>query len=80
MGLLVRNGDTRKGTSGRQQLVMRSAEFGTASARHSRKRAAFLAGMMYAAKILAKSDSLDAAKGQIRTALIKTAARTTISA
>lgn len=73
-GLIVRNGDTRPGASGRQQLVLRLARFGTPSARKVRKTA-FLAGLMYGAKLLARADSLENARQQMKHALIDTSKR-----
>lgn len=75
-GLIVRNGDTRPGASGRQQLVMRSAEFGVAMERKVHKTA-FLAGLMYGAKIVAAAKSLEEAKAKMRSALLTTAKRST---
>lgn len=75
-GLIVRNGDTRPGASGRQQLVLRSAEFGATSARRVRKTA-FLAGLMYGAKLVAAAKDLDTAKAGLRSALLTTAKRST---
>lgn len=71
-GLIVRNGDTRPGLSGRQQLVLRSAEFGTPSAGRVRK-SAFLAGLMYGAKLVSAAEDLKAARTALREALVKTA-------
>lgn len=74
--LIVRNGDTRPGASGRQQLVLRSAEFGTASVGKVRKTA-FLAGLMYGAKLVAASKDMEAARARLKAALLTTAKRST---
>lgn len=72
-GAICRNGDTRAGASGRQQLVLRSAEFATKAlgtpAKH--KRTGFLAGLIYAAKIVAKHPDLASVRAEIKAELIK---------
>jgi len=75
-GLICRNGDTRAGGSGRQQLVLRDACFGTplaTSSLASMKRTGFLAGLMYAAKIVATSADLPTVKLKLKGELIKAA-------
>jgi hypothetical protein len=77
-GLIVRMGDTRLAKTGRQQLVMRHAKFCTeapARAAAKLKKTGFLAGLMYAARIVAKSDDLASAKRSLRSELLKVASK-----
>lgn len=83
-GLICRNGDTRPGASGRQQLILRSARFaapvapsGTHPAAGKRRRSAFLAGLMYAAKMAATASDLPTLKSTLKHELLKAAKRTT---
>lgn len=75
-GLIVRDGDTRPGKSGHQQLVMRAAEFASTAPRVSGrklKRSGFLAGLMFAGKIAAESPDILVLKKRLREELIKAA-------
>lgn len=77
-GLIVRDGDTRPGKSGHAQLVMRAAEFASsspASPAGKLKRSGFLAGLMFAGKIVAESPDMAALKARLRDELVKAANR-----
>lgn len=77
-GKIFRAGDTRPGTSGRQQKVMRAARYAaiapTVTAKKE-KRNGFLAGMMFVAKLVIASSDLNDAKQRIKSELIKAAKR-----
>lgn len=78
-GKIFRLGDTRPGSSGRQQKVMRVARYKTAASSgvvtpiKKEKRTGFLAGMMFAAKLVVASSDLDSAKRALKSELIKAA-------
>ena len=56
-GAICRNGDTRRGDSGRQQQVMRDGKYGIVKVVPAAKpRNPFLAGMMFAAKAIVTAD------------------------
>lgn len=79
-GLLFRNGETRKGTSGRMQMVMRAAEFAESvpivAPGLKPRRNPFLSGLMFAASLVAKSTDLKEARNSLRVELIKAARKT----
>ena len=79
LGKVVRLGDTRPGVSGKQQLVMRHADFvlpGLVPAIPRRgKKNPFLEGMKFAAKVVLRNSDLDAAKRDLRNELLKVATR-----
>ena len=76
---VIRCGDTRMGASGKQQLVMRSAAHATSfpapKVRKVRKKTGFLAGMLYATKILIAASDLTEAKRVMKKELIKASKR-----
>lgn len=76
-GLIFRNGETRRATSGRMQMVMRAAEFAEGvpivAAGIKPRRNPFLAGLMFAARLVAKSPDLKEARNSLRVELIKAA-------
>lgn len=76
-GEIFRAGDTRPGESGRQQKVMRSKEYApttpTVVATKKAKKNPFLAGMMYATRIMLAEPDLAAAKEALRKELLKVA-------
>jgi len=84
-GLIVRLGDTRRGASGKQQLIMRAAVYAkTVTAAPSKpvgrkskqKRNPFLKGMMHVAKVLIKQpDFGTAARAALKAELIKAAGK-----
>lgn len=77
-GEIVRDGDTRPGLSGRQQQVMRTAEHASTAPKvfmKKGKRAAFLAGMMFAAKVVLKAGDYPAAKAALLDEIKKAAKR-----
>lgn len=78
-GLIFRAGDTRSGESGRQQKVMRAIEWSTTTpivlATPKAKKNPFLAGMMYATKIMLAAPDLTEAKCALKRELLKAAAR-----
>lgn len=68
LGVIFRNGETRPGVSGRQQMVMRHALFATTALMTSppkEKRTAFIRGMMMAAKIVLKAGDYNSAKNEL---------------
>lgn len=76
LGLICRNGDTRAGASGRQQLVLRCSTFGTtptATSPAAHKRTGFLAGLMYTAKLATTSADMGELKLKLKGELIKAA-------
>jgi hypothetical protein len=79
-GLIFRNGETRRATSGRMQMVMRAAEFAESvpivAAGIKPRRNPFLSGLMFAARLVAKSPDLDQARKALRVELIKAARKT----
>lgn len=77
-GQIFRAGDTRPGASGRQQKVMRSSEYAaTTPILPAVKKAKnpFLAGMIYATRIVLKEADLTGAKLALRKELLKAAKR-----
>lgn len=78
-GRIVRVGDTRKGASGKQQMVMRASKFVSPSMipAMSKKvrKTGFLAGLMYAAKIVVKASDMNEAKKQLKSELLKVSKR-----
>lgn len=77
-GKIIRVGDTRPGVSGKAQLVMRHAKFASVApviVKKRKKRNPFLAGMMFAAKVVLKEPDLETAKKALKTELIKAAKR-----
>lgn len=67
-GFMFRNGDTRPGSSGRQQLVMRHVRFAdeVPIARPGKKHPnPFLAGMIHAAKTMIAAGDYTAAKAAL---------------
>jgi len=77
-GKMVRMGDTRVGVSGKRQLVMRGVMYAATLPlipAKKKKRNPFLAGMMFAAKLVVKASDLDAARAALKTELIKAARR-----
>lgn len=74
-GVICRNGDTRPGASGREQLILRASRYATIMPVARRKRTAFLEGMIYATKIVKASEDLSVAKKKLKEALIKAAVR-----
>ena len=63
-GLILRAGDTMPGESGRQQKVMRHSKYFsiTPMVKIKRKPPGFLAGMMYATRVMMKASDLNDAK------------------
>lgn len=81
-GAIYRAGDTRSGKSGRQQLVMRLASFSASVPRvkppappRKKKRSGFLAGLMYATKIIINEPDFHSAKRALRKELLKAAGK-----
>lgn len=77
-GLIFRNGDTRAGASGKQQLVMRHAKFADEELvkRPPRKsRNPFLAGMIFATKTMLKAGDFASAKAALSIEIRKAAKR-----
>jgi hypothetical protein len=78
-GQIFRAGDTRPGESGRQQKVMRSIEHAATTpivlATKKAKTNPFLAGMMYATRIVLKEPDLAAAKLALKKELLKAATK-----
>ena len=76
-GRMIRLGDTRIGISGKQQLVMRATKFTPKAVKASKKvnKTGFLAGLMFAARILVAAESLASAKANLKRELIKAAKR-----
>lgn len=76
-GQVFRNGEKRVGKSGCQQLVIRhikhSATVPLVLPGSKVKKDGFMKGLMYAAKILLKESDLDAAKKQLKTAILEKA-------
>lgn len=74
-GMIFRAGDTRLGPSGRQQKVMRSIAFASVVPilPIEKKKNPFLAGMMFAAKVILKASNLDEAKSALVIELRKVA-------
>lgn len=76
-GQIFRAGDTRPGESGRQQKVMRAIEYAPTTpmvvATKKAKKNPFLAGMMYATRIMLKEPDFTAAKEALRKELLKAA-------
>ena len=79
-GRIVRLGDTRIGASGKQQLVLRATEFTagkTPAATRKAGKTGFLAGLMFAAKIVVKHEDMAEVKAELKRELLKAARRTT---
>lgn len=78
-GLIFRAGDTRPGPSGRQQRVLRAIEWSTSTpivmATKKAKLNPFLAGMIYATRVVLKEPDLLAAKLALKRELLKAATR-----
>lgn len=78
-GLIFRAGDTRAGESGRQQKVMRTIEWSSSTptvvATKKAKTNPFLAGMMFATRIVLKETDLAEVKKALKRELLKAAAR-----
>lgn len=78
-GEIFRAGDTRTGESGRQQKVMRSIEWSSTTpivlATKKAKTNPFLAGMMYATRIVLGESDLPAAKLALKKELLKVATK-----
>lgn len=78
-GRIFRNGDTRPGLSGREQMVIRHPKFkGSPCIPHVKartKKNPFLDGLRYAAKIMMSSSDLTIAKMRMRDELLKAATR-----
>lgn len=80
-GQIYRAGDTRPGTSGRQQQVMRLAKYKTAvpvvkpPKLPAKKRSGFMKGLMYATRIVLAEPDLHAAKKALKKELLKAAGR-----
>lgn len=76
-GRIVRLGDTRVGKSGKQQLVMRTFDNAAGAVKPKKKvtKTGFLAGLMFAARILISASDLLEAKAALKKELIKAAKR-----
>ncbi|MDY7537551.1 hypothetical protein RGU72_04700 [Undibacterium sp. 5I1] len=76
---IVRVGDTRSGISGKQQLVMRAtvhaAGMKVMTPAKVARKTGFLAGMMFAARLVAKETDISVAKGALKRELLKVAKR-----
>lgn len=78
LSIIFRAGDTRAGKSGRQQKVMRHIKFATAVPMlppKPPKKTGFMAGLMFATRIILKEPDLVSAKRALKTELLKAAGR-----
>lgn len=78
LNLVYRAGDTRKGLSGRRQLIVRSCDHLPSIPlipKSKKKSNPFLEGMKFAAKVVLSESSLEGAKKALKLELIKAASK-----